>query len=78
VGGRAKAAGTAPAGLGRNAAVSLMAFGLVRVFFGPVVLAAGLKLLEAGMVDGEAPPARLSKLIRSELRARSSAWRRGR
>ena len=34
----------------------LIAFGLVGLFVGPVVLAVGLKLLEAWMADGEAPP----------------------
>jgi len=34
----------------------LVAFGLVGLFVGPVVLAVGLKLLEAWTADGEAPP----------------------
>ena len=34
----------------------LVAFGLVGLFVGPVVLAVGLKLLEAWIADGEAPP----------------------
>ena len=34
----------------------LIAFGLVGLFVGPVVLAVGLKLLEAWMADGERPP----------------------
>jgi len=34
----------------------LVAFGLVGLFVGPVVLAVGLKLLEAWIADGEMPP----------------------
>jgi len=34
----------------------LIAFGLVGLFVGPVVLAVGLKLLEAWIADGELPP----------------------
>ena len=34
----------------------LIAFGLVGLFVGPVVLAVGLKLLEAWIADGEVPP----------------------
>lgn len=34
----------------------LVAFGLVGLFVGPVVLAVGLKLLEAWIADGETPP----------------------
>jgi predicted PurR-regulated permease PerM len=34
----------------------LVAFGLVGLFVGPVVLAVALKLLEAWMADGEAQP----------------------
>jgi len=34
----------------------LVAFGLVGLFVGPVVLAVGLKLLEAWIADGETLP----------------------